>query len=182
MDVGCIQWGMGSGALTTTLQHHSGSAILPQFSLNPPPHLLHRPTSVGVDSCAHPQHIKVLKHFGYIRYGCVQHFTGVWSLNHDVTISLQLSHTPIFLKSPPHLLHRPTSVRVHPSAHPRHIKVIKHFVYIWHECGMHSKRIWSLNHDITTSLGLGLIASSRRKISGENDGQLMVPAFSGYQA
>ena len=30
------------------------------------PHLLHRPNSVGVDSCAHPQHIKVLKHFVYI--------------------------------------------------------------------------------------------------------------------
>jgi len=27
----------------------------------------------------------------------------------------------------------------------------------------------------------GKIASSRRKISGENDGQLMVPAFSDYQ-
>jgi hypothetical protein len=34
--------------------------------------------------------------------------------------------------------------------------VLKHCVYIWHGCGMHSKRVWSLNHDITTSLGLGL--------------------------
>jgi len=28
----------------------------------------------------------------------------------------------------------------------------------------------------------GKFASSRRKISGENDGQLMVPTFSEYQA
>jgi hypothetical protein len=42
--------------------------------------------------------------------------------------------------------------------------------------------VWvcSLNHDITTSLGFGLIASSRRKISGENTGRLMVPPFSEY--
>ena len=33
-------------------------------------------------------------------------------------------------------------------------KVLKHFVYIWHGCGMHSKWVWSLNHDMTTSLGL----------------------------
>jgi hypothetical protein len=34
--------------------------------------------------------------------------------------------------------------------------VLKHCVYIWHGCGMHSKRVCSLNHDITTSLGLGV--------------------------
>jgi len=112
----------------------------------------HRPNSVGVDSCAHPQqHIKVLKHFVYIWYGCGMHFMGVWSLNHDITTSLGLSHTPIFLKiNPDH--HRPTSVRVHTYANPQHIKVIKHSLYIWYWCGMDSKWVWSLNHDITTSL------------------------------
>jgi hypothetical protein len=82
------------------------------------------------------------------------HFMGVWSLDHDITTSLQLSHTN-FPKYTPDL-HRCNSLRVHPYAHPRHIKAIKHFVYIWHGCGMHSKWVWSLNHDITTSLGLGL--------------------------
>ncbi len=57
------------------------------------------------------------------------HFTGVWSLNHDITTSLGLSHTPNFLKYTPNL-HRRNSVRVHPYAHPRQIKVIKNFVYI----------------------------------------------------
>ena len=50
-------------------------------------------------------------------------------LNHDITTSLVLSHTPIFLKSTPDL-HRPNGVRAHTYAHPQHIKVLKHFIYI----------------------------------------------------
>jgi len=83
------------------------------------------------------------------------HSKWVWSLNHDITTSLRLCPTPIFLNPTPDL-HRCNSVRVHPYAHPWHIKVLKHCVYILHGCGMQSKRILSLNHDITTSLGHGL--------------------------
>jgi hypothetical protein len=83
------------------------------------------------------------------------HSKWVWSLNHDITTSLGLGLSSIFLTSTP-ALHRRNSVRVHPYAYPQHIKVLKHFLYIWHGCGMHSKRVWSLNHDITTSRGLGL--------------------------
>ena len=54
---------------------------------------------------------------------------GFWSLNHDLTTSLGLSHVPNFAKIHPHL-HRRNSVRVHPCAHPQYIKVLKHFVYI----------------------------------------------------
>ena len=54
---------------------------------------------------------------------------GLWSLNHDLTTSLGLSHTPNFSKIHPHL-NKCTSVRVHPCTHPQHIKVLKHFVYI----------------------------------------------------
>ena len=75
------------------------------------------------------------------------HSKWVWSLNHDITTSLRLGLSPIFLKSTPDL-HRCNSVRADPYAHPQHIKVLKHFVYIWHGCGMHSKWVWSLNHDI----------------------------------
>ncbi len=53
----------------------------------------------------------------------------VWSLNHDITTSLRLRLTPIFLISTPDL-HMHNSVRADPYAHPQHIKVIKHFVYI----------------------------------------------------
>ena len=53
----------------------------------------------------------------------------VWSLNHDITTSLRPRPTPIFLNSTPDL-HRHNSVRADPYAHPQHIKVLKHFVYI----------------------------------------------------
>jgi hypothetical protein len=52
------------------------------------------------------------------------HSMGVWSVNHDVTTSLGLAHTPIFLKFTPHLLHKPNSVGVDSC-----IKVLTHFVY-----------------------------------------------------
>jgi hypothetical protein len=116
---------------------------------------LHRRNSVSVHPYAHPQHIKVLKHCVYIWHGCGMHSKRVCSLNHDITTSLGLGLSSIFLKSTP-ALHRCNSVRVHPYAYPQHIKVLKHCVYIWHGCGKQSVRVCSLNHDITTSLGLGL--------------------------
>ena len=85
--------------------------------------------------------------------GCGMDSKWDWSLNHDITTSLRLRPTPIFLKSTSDL-HRRNTVRVGPYAHPQHIKVLKHCVYILHGCGMHSKQVWSLNHDITTSLRL----------------------------
>ena len=51
----------------------------------------------------------------------------VCSLNHDTTTSLRLSHAPIFLKIHPHLYGH-NSVRMHPYAHPQHLKVLKHFI------------------------------------------------------
>ncbi len=55
--------------------------------------------------------------------------TGLWSLNHDLTTSLGLSHVPNFVKIHPYL-HRRNSVRVDPYAHPHYIKALTHFVYI----------------------------------------------------
>ncbi len=79
--------------------------------------------------------------------------TGLWSLTHDLTTSLGLSYVPNLPKIHPHL-HRCNSVRVHPFAHPRYIKVLKHFVYTRFRFGMQSMGLWCLNHDLTTSLGL----------------------------
>ena len=59
--------------------------------------------------------------------GC--NLRGFGSFNHDLTASLGLSHAPNFPKIHPQL-HMRNSVRVHPYAHPQHIKVLKHFVYI----------------------------------------------------
>ena len=123
----------------------------PNFQKSTP--ALHRHNSVRVHPYAHPQHIKVLKHFVYIQNGFGMQSTGVWSLNHDIATSLGLSPYPNFQKSTP-ALHRHNSGRVHPYAHSQHIKVLKHFVYIWYGCGMQSMVGWSLNHVITTSLGL----------------------------
>jgi hypothetical protein len=80
----------------------------------------------------------------------------VCSLNHDTASSYRLSHTPIFLKMHPH----PTftmykGIRVYPYAHPQHLKVLKHLVYIQYGCGMQSMGVCSLNHDTATSYRLG---------------------------
>ncbi len=56
---------------------------------------------------------------------------------------------PNFPKFYPHL-HKYNSVRVYPYVYPQHIKVLKHFVYVWYGCGMLSEAVCSLNHDTTT--------------------------------
>ena len=66
-------------------------------------------------------------------------------------------HCLNFPKIHPHL-HRHNSVRVDPYAHPQHSRVLNHFVYIWYGSGMHFKWVWSLNNDITTSLGLSPVS------------------------
>ena len=76
-----------------------------------------------------------------------------WSLNHDITTSIRFRPTPIFQKSTPDL-HMHNSVRVDPYAHPQHIKVLKHFAYIWHGCGIPSMGVGSLKHDTWTSYRL----------------------------
>jgi hypothetical protein len=45
-------------------------------------------------------------------------------------------------------------IRVYPYAHPQHLKVLNHFVYIQYGCGMQSMGVGSLNYDITTSYRL----------------------------
>ncbi len=62
---------------------------------------------------------------------------------------------PNFQKFGPHL-HKYNSVRVHPYAHPQHMKVLKHFIHIQYGCGMQSLRAYSLNNDTTTSFGIHL--------------------------
>jgi hypothetical protein len=80
---------------------------------------------------------------------------GGWSLNHDLTTSLGLSHL-IFLKSILHL-QRYQRKGAPSYAHPRHLKVLKRFVFIQYQygCGMQSMGACSLNHDTTTSYRLG---------------------------
>ena len=113
MDVGCSQWGFE--ASTMTPKHHTGSAI-PHFPKTHPHQ--HTYYSIRMHSYAHPQHLKVLKHFIYIQYGCGMQSMGVFSLNHDTATAYRLGHTPISLKFTPTCTCN-TAIRMHPYAHPQ---------------------------------------------------------------
>ena len=67
---------------------------------------------------------------------------------------------PQLSKIRPHL-HRYNSVRVYPYAHPQHMKVLNHFLYIQYRCGMQSVVVYSLNHDTTMSYGIHLTPVSQ---------------------
>ncbi len=69
---------------------------------------------------------------------------------HDNILKAQPCPISIFPKihCRPHMYY---SIRVHPNTHPQHIKVLKHFVYIWYGYELLSTEVWSLNNDIITS-------------------------------
>ena len=62
-------------------------------NLAPP---LHHHNCVRVHFNAFPQHMKVLKHFIYMNFGCVMQSGVVYSLNKVKTMSFSLRLTPIF--------------------------------------------------------------------------------------
>ena len=101
----CIQmiwmWDTVNGGLQPQPWHHNIIQAQP-YSIFPKihPHL-HMYYGIRVHPYAHPQHLKVLKHFVYIQYGCGIQSMGVGSLSHDTTTSYRLSHTPFFLKFTP---------------------------------------------------------------------------------
>jgi hypothetical protein len=99
--------------------------IVPKIHPQPP-----QAYTVRVDPYAHQQHVKVLKNYAYIAYGCGIHSTVCLSLNHGIASSLghRSTHTPN--------LHWCNTVRVDPYAHPQHFKVLKHFAYICNDCEM----------------------------------------------
>ena len=63
---------------------------------------------------------------------------------------------PNFTKFDPHL-QRYNSVMVQPYAYPQHMRMLIHFLYIQHKCGMQSVMVYSLNqHDTIMTFGLHL--------------------------
>ncbi len=73
----------------------------------------------------------------------------VYSLNNDTTMSFWLRLTPIFQNlAPP--MHHYNCVREHPNAIPQHMKVLKHFIYVYYGCVMQSGVVYSLNKNDTT--------------------------------
>jgi hypothetical protein len=109
-----------------------------------------RCNSVRVHPYAYPQHMKVLKHFSYIKYGCWEQSVVVYSLNKVIMPSFHSSHAG---KNYQHLgqLCQCNSVRVHPYAYPQHIMVLKHIPYIQYGCGKQSVVVYSLNNVIMPS-------------------------------
>jgi len=73
--------------------------LTPIFQNLPPPPAQY--TCVRVHPNAIPQHMKVLKHFIYMDYGCVMQSGVVYSHNKVKTMSFQLRLTPIFQNLPP---------------------------------------------------------------------------------
>jgi len=150
MDAGCSQWGFS--ASTVTPQHHTGSAI-PLFSwkLPSPVHVMVRHTDAPIcPSTASPCDKTLCIHPIWM-WDAVNGGSQPQPWHHNI---IQARPYPIFPKTHPHL-HTYYSIRVHPYAHPQHLKVLKHFVYIQYGCGMQSMGVFSLNRDTATSYRLG---------------------------
>ncbi len=85
----------------------------------------------------------------YYRY--VKHNGVVNSLNichHNIMLApLADPNFPTF--APP--LHHYNCVRVQPNAFPQHMKVLKHFMYMYFACVMQSGVVYSLNNNTTMS-------------------------------
>jgi hypothetical protein len=157
-------WDAVNGGLQPQPWHHNIIVQARPYPICPKTHPhLHTYYSMRIHPYAHPQHLKVLKHFVYIHYRCGMQSMGVWSLNHDTATSYRLGNTPFSLKSTPTWT---TAIMMHPYAHPQHLKVLKHFIYIQYGCGMQSMRVFCLNHDTATSHRVGKLASY-----GQNSGR-----------
>ena len=133
----------GFAASTMIPQHHTGS-IFTNFT----------PTctcdySLRVHPYAHPQHLKVLKQVLYFQYECGIQSTGGLQPQPSYHIVFWAQPFPNFPNFAPTCTCN-YGQRVHPYAHPQHLKLLKHFVYIQYECGMQSAVLCSLNHDTTT--------------------------------
>ena len=95
------RFGLG-GPIDTNVSQRTNAGLVLERALSSNTHL-QRCISIRVYPYAHPhpQHLKVLKHFVYIQYGCGMQSMGVCSLNHDTATSYRLGHTPFSLKSTP---------------------------------------------------------------------------------
>jgi len=99
-----IQYGCGMQSIgVCSLYHDTATSYRlghTPFSHKSPPTCICN-TAIMMHPYAHPQHLKVLKHFLCIQYGCGMQSMGVWSLNHDTTTSYRLGHTPFSGKLTP---------------------------------------------------------------------------------
>ena len=100
---------------------------------------------------AHPQHIKVVKHFVYVWHRYKINLDWVYSFNHPISPWFVAWDLPRSLANSKSLVNLSSHyvLRTHPYAHPQHMKVVKHFVYVWHWCEIDLGWVYSLNHRIS---------------------------------
>jgi hypothetical protein len=147
IDVGCSLWGFVASIMTLTMS----------FGLRHTPYLpchLHKCNSVRVYPYAHPQHVKVLKHFVYIQFQSIW-ICYMWVFAASTMTPqrhLSISHPiPFSLKIHPHFS-RCNSVRAYLYVFWQHCNVLKHFIYVICECGKQSAGAYRpSNHDIMVS-------------------------------
>ncbi len=108
--------------------------------------------SVRVHSYPYVPHWKVKQHFIYVQYGCVKQSKVVYSLNHDIMASFLLNSHQELPKSDPALAVLPCKGAL--ICLRTSLKGAKKIIYVHYGCGKLSKVVYSLNHDIMTSLPL----------------------------
>ncbi len=148
MDVGC------------SLKLFVDSTMKPQYNLASPTLQLSKnsPPLTQVLKCKGAPICPSTAHQG-AKTLCI-HMVWMWDAIWSCLLPQPWNHNTIwhrpYLKLPkihPHL-HKYNSVRVHPYVHPQHIKVLKHFLYIWYGCRLPSETVCYLNHDTTTTFTL----------------------------
>jgi len=94
-------WDTVNGGLKLLQWHHNIIQARPYPISRKPPTKCTCNTAIMMHPYAHQQHLKKLKLFVYIQYGCEMQSMRVCSLNHDTTTSYRLGHTPFSLKFNP---------------------------------------------------------------------------------
>ena len=136
----CSIWRCSNALYTSNMDMRCRVALnLPNFGPN-----LHRHICVRVHSHACQKHIQALKHFIYIQYRCEMQCGLVFIPQNMIPWCHSGSPLPpIFpIGSPPPQWCN--CVVVHPYAHPQHVKVQKHLIYIQDRCEMQSGVVYSV--------------------------------------
>ena len=157
MDVGCSQWGFSINKLTICSLNHDLTTSYwlshTPFSWNSPPpaHVMVRHKGAPIYPSTASEGATTLCVHPIWMWDAVNGGLKPQQWHHNI---IQARPYPILPKFHPHL-QTYYSIRMHPYAHPQHLKVLKHFVYIQYGCGMQSMGVWSLNNDTATSYRLG---------------------------
>jgi hypothetical protein len=148
---------IGSTASITALHHELLPGSYQEFEQNPKS-LVNTSShnAARTHPYAHPQHMKVVKHFVYAWHWPEINLDWVYCLNQCISPSVIAWELPrIRAKKNLKSLADTTGsnvVRTHPYAHPQHMRVVKHLVYAWHWYRINLDWVYSLNQCILPSV------------------------------